>query len=49
MAELNQAVSDLNTAITALQARMAGHVPVAQVQAAAAQVQQAVATLNAIS
>lgn len=45
---LTDAISALNVAITALQGRVAGSVPVAQVEAAADQINAAVATLNSI-
>lgn len=44
--KLNSSIAALTAAITALQGRIAGSVPVAQVEAAAAQIDQAVATLN---
>jgi len=44
--KLNASISALTAAITALQGRIAGSVPVATVEAAAAQIDQAVATLN---
>lgn len=48
MDQLNKAIADLQTAITALQARSAGNVPLATVQAAAVQIEAAVTTLNSI-
>lgn len=49
MDKLNSSLADLTAAITALQARVVGAVPVAQVEAAAAQIEAAVATLNTIA
>lgn len=49
MDKLNASLADLTTAITRLQGRVAGSVPVAQVEAAATQIDAAVATLNSIA
>lgn len=49
MDELNKAIGDLNAAVAALQGRTAGSVPLAAVQAAAVQIEAAVATLNGVA
>lgn len=49
MQKLNDAITALNAAITALQGRVAGSVPVAQVEAAADQITAAATTLGTIA
>jgi len=49
MDKLNTSLANLTAAITALQGRVSGSVPVAQVEAAATQIDAAVATLNSIA
>lgn len=49
MQKLNDAIAALNAAITALQGRVVGSVPVAQVEAAADQINAAATTLGTIA